>query len=103
MGAFNFELSESINRNTFSFGGTNQVSIDVNRKISYQSKFSYNGTTIAAGNIVDGKDLFLFRSRSAFPYYAEAAVWSYLLFPYSLSEFLLERQLKRYKLGTLYP
>lgn len=103
LGAFNFELSESINRNTFSFGGTNQVSIDVNRKISYQSKFSYNGTTIAAGNIVDGKDLFLFRSRSAFPYYAEAAVWSYLLFPYSLSEFLLERQLKRYKLGTLYP
>lgn len=103
LGAFNFELSESISRNTFSFGGANQVSIDVNRKISYQSKFSYNGTTIAAGNIVDGKDLFLFRSRSAFPYHAEAAVWSYLLFPYSLSEFLLERQLKRYKLGTLYP
>ena len=102
-GAFNFELSESIDRNTFSFSNTNQVSIDVNRKISYQSKFSYNGTTIAAGNIVDGKDLFLFRSGSDYPYHAEAAVWSYLLFPYSLSEFLLERQLKRYKLGTLYP
>lgn len=102
-GAFNFELSESISRNTFSFGGTNSVSIDVDRKISYQSKYSYNGATIAAGNIVDGKDLFLFKSRSAFPYYAEAAIWSYLLFPYSLSEFLLERQLKKYKLGTLYP
>lgn len=102
-GAFNFELSESIGRNTFSFGNTNQVSIDVDRKISYQSKYSYNGAAIAAGNIVDGKDLFLFRSRSAFPYYAEAAIWSYLLFPYSLSEFLLERQLKKYKLGTLYP
>lgn len=102
-GAFNFELSESIDRNTFSFGNTNQVSIDADRKISYQSKYSYNGAAIAAGNIVDGKDLFLFRSRSAFPYYAEAAIWSYLLFPYSLSEFLLERQLKKYKLGTLYP
>lgn len=102
-GAFNFELSESIGRNTFSFGNTNQVSIDVDRKISYQSKYSYNGAAIAAGNIVDGKDLFLFRSRSAFPYYAEAAIWSYILFPYSLSEFLLERQLKKYKLGTLYP
>ena len=102
-GAFSFELSESIDRSTFSFGNTNQVSIDVDRKISYQSKYSYNGAAIAAGNIVDGKDLFLFRSRSAFPYYAEAAIWSYLLFPYSLSEFLLERQLKRYKLGTLYP
>ena len=102
-GAFNFELSESIGRSTFSFGNTNQVSIDVDRKISYQSKYSYNGAAIATGNIVDGKDLFLFRSRSAFPYYAEAAIWSYLLFPYSLSEFLLERQLKKYKLGTLYP
>ena len=102
-GAFTFELSEDISRNTFSFGNTNQVSIDVDRKISYQSKYSYNGAAIAAGNIVDGKDLFLFRSRSAFPYYAEAAIWSYLLFPYSLSEFLLERQLKKYKLGTLYP
>lgn len=102
-GAFSFELSESIGRSTFSFGNTNQVSIDVDRKISYQSKYSYNGAAIAAGNIVDGKDLFLFRSRSAFPYYAEAAIWSYLLFPYSLSEFLLERQLKKYKLGTLYP
>ena len=102
-GAFTFELSESIDRSTFSFGNTNQVSIDVDRKISYQSKYSYNGAAIAAGNIVDGKDLFLFRSRSAFPYYAEAAIWSYLLFPYSLSEFLLERQLKKYKLGTLYP
>lgn len=102
-GAFTFELSESIGRSTFSFGNANQVSIDVDRKISYQSKYSYNGAAIAAGNIVDGKDLFLFRSRSAFPYYAEAAIWSYLLFPYSLSEFLLERQLKKYKLGTLYP
>ena len=101
-GAFNFELSESIYRNTFSFGNKNQVSIDVDRKISYQSKYSYNGAAIAAGNIVDGKDLFLFRSRSDFPYYAEAAIWSYILFPYSLSEFLLERQLKKYNLGTLY-
>lgn len=102
-GAFSFELSESISRNAFSFGGTNSVSIDVDRKISYQSKYSYNGAAIGVGNNVDGKDLFLFRSRSAFPYYAEAAVWSYLLFSYTLSEFLLERQLKRYKLGTLYP
>lgn len=102
-GAFSFELSESITRSAFSFGGTNSVSIDVDRKISYQSKYSYNGAAIGVGNKVDGKDLFLFRSRSAFPYYAEAAVWSYLLFSYTLSEFLLERQLKRYKLGTLYP
>lgn len=103
-GAFNFELLEGTTKNTYSFGGVNNnVSFDANRKISYQSKYSYNGSAINMGNVSDGKDLFLFRSRSAFPYYAEAAIWSYLLFPYSLSEFLLERQLKKYKLGTLYP
>lgn len=103
-GAFNFELSEGNDRKAYSFGRINQnMSSDIDRKISYQSKYSYNGSAINVGNNADGKDLFLFRSRSAFPYYAEAAVWSYLLFPYSLSEFLLERQLKRYKLGTLYP
>lgn len=103
-GAFNFELLEGTTKNTYSFGEVNNnVSFDTNRKISYQSKYSYNGSAINMGNASDGKDLFLFRSRSAFPYYAEAAIWSYLLFPYSLSEFLLERQLKKYKLGTLYP
>lgn len=103
-GAFNLELSEGItNMKTYSFGVSTNLSIDANRKISYQSKYSYNGAIINVSNIVDGKDLFLFRSRSAFPYYAEAAVWSYLLFSYTLSEFLLERQLKKYKLGTLYP
>lgn len=103
-GAFNLELSEGItNMKTYSFGVSTNLSIDANRKISYQSKYSYNGAIINVSNIVDGKDLFLFRSRSAFPYYAEAAVWSYILFPYTLSEFLLERQLKKYKLGTLYP
>lgn len=101
-GAFNFELLEGTTK-TYSFSGVNNVSFDANRKISYQSKYSYNGSAINIDNASDGKDLFLFRSRSDFPYYAEAAIWSYLLFPYSLSEFLLERQLKRYKLGTLYP
>ncbi|WP_349953086.1 hypothetical protein, partial [Bacteroides finegoldii] len=103
-GAFNFELIEGGNKKTYSFEGLSQnMSFDIDRKISYQSKYSYNGTTINVGTSVDGKDLFLFRSRAAYPYYAEAAIWSYLLFPYSLSEFLLDRQLKKYKLGTLYP
>ena len=102
-GAFNFELIEGGNKKTYSFEGLSQnMSFDIDRKISYQSKYSYNGTTINVGTSVDGKDLFLFRSRAAYPYYPEAAIWSYILFPYTLSEFLLERQLKKYKLGTLY-
>lgn len=103
-GSFSFELIEN-GFSSYSFGISNKgvITIDSNKKISYQSKYVYNGSPIISGDNVDGKDLFLFRSRDSYPYYAEAAIWSYILFPYSLSEFLLERQLKRYKLGTLYP
>lgn len=103
-GSFSFELIEN-GFSSYSFGISNKgvITIDSNKKISYQSKYVYNGSPIISGNNVDGKDLFLFRNRDSYPYYAEAAIWSYILFPYSLSEFLLERQLKRYKLGTLYP
>ncbi len=103
-GSFSFELIEN-GFSSYSFGISNKgvITIDSNKKISYQSKYVYNGSPIISGNNVDGKDLFLFRSRDSYPYYAEAAIWSYILFPYTLSEFLLERQLKKYKLGTLYP
>lgn len=103
-GSFSFELIEN-GFSSYSFGISNKgvITIDSNKKISYQSKYVYNSSPIISGNNVDGKDLFLFRNRDSYPYYAEAAIWSYILFPYTLSEFLLERQLKRYKLGTLYP
>lgn len=103
-GSFSFELIEN-GFSSYSFGISNKgvITIDSNKKISYQSKYVYNGSPIISGNNVDGKDLFLFRNRDSYPYYAKAAIWSYILFPYTLSEFLLERQLKKYKLGTLYP
>lgn len=103
-GSFSFELIEN-GFSSYSFGISNKgvITIDSNKKISYQSKYVYNGSPIISGDNVDGKDLFLFRNRDSYPYYAEAAIWSYILFPYTLSEFLLERQLKKYKLGTLYP
>ena len=103
-GSFSFELIEN-GFSSYSFGISNKgvITIDSNKKISYQSKYVYNGSPIISGNNVDGKDLFLFRNQDSYPYYAEAAIWSYILFPYTLSEFLLERQLKKYKLGTLYP
>lgn len=103
-GSFSFELIENgFSSYSFSISNKGVITIDSNKKISYQSKYVYNGSPIISGNNVDGKDLFLFRNRDSYPYYAEAAIWSYILFPYTLSEFLLERQLKRYKLGTLYP
>lgn len=103
-GAFLFEDFEAsaVNR-AYSFGTATSVPIDKNRIISYQSKYLYNKTSIGIGTTLDGNVLCLCRGRDLYPFYANAAIWSFLLFPYTLSEFLLERQLKRYKLGTLYP
>lgn len=103
-GAFLFEDFEASAVNiAYSFDTATSVPIDKNRIISYQSKYLYNKTSIGIGKALDGNVLCLCRGRDLYPFYANAAIWSFLLFPYTLSEFLLERQLKRYKLGTLYP
>lgn len=98
-GAFCFDFQNSV----FSFGSGTSKEIDLKRFISYQSKYINNGLTISAGDIIDTNPLCIARLGSTTNRYSKLALWSFLLFPYSLSEFLLERQLKRYKLGTLYP
>lgn len=97
-GAFCFDFQNSV----FSFGSGTSKEIDIKRFISYQSKYINNGLTISAGDIIDTNPLCIARLGSTTNRYSKLALWSFLLFPYSLSEFLLERQLKRYKLGTLY-
>ena len=88
----------------YSFGATTVLSpMELSRKISYQSTYIYDGTAINKGlydNTGNGLTIGRFGIDTQ---YANIALWSLLLFPYTLSEFLLERQLKRYKLGTLYP
>lgn len=88
-----------------SFGKYTVLSeLDINRFISYQSTYKYNGIDIAKGTSTNtGSGLTIGRIGGVASQYANIALWSLLLFPYSLSEFLLERQLKRYELGTLYP
>ena len=98
-GAFGFDYRNEV----YSFATPNSKVIDVERFISYQSKYVNNGTNINAGNIVDANPLTIGKLGSSLDRYSKLALWSFLLFPYSLSEFLLERQLKKYKLGTLYP
>ena len=97
-GAFGFDWKNQ----AFSFGGNTDRIIDVQRFISYQSKYVNNGIQLITGNVVDNNPLYMARLGEE-NRYSKLALWSFLLFPYSLSEFLLERQLKRYKLGTLYP
>ena len=106
-----FILEQTFNRNpsrsgTFSFGTIN--SLMSNDKLNeesftYQTKYSYNGKTIVSGSGVDGDSMWLGAIRDGDSRFSKFALWSLMLFPYSLSEFLLERQLKKYKAGTLYP
>jgi len=88
-----------------SFGKYTVLSeLNINRFISYQSTYKYNGIDITKGTSTNtGSGLTIGRIGGVASQYANIALWSLLLFPYTLSEFLLERQLKKYKLGTLYP
>ena len=88
----------------YSFGTpTESVVLNSSRQISYQSTYVYNRNSIARGNSVKTGDGLTIGSNEGVSQYSKLCLWSFLLFPYSLSEFLLERQLKKYKLGTLYP
>lgn len=88
-----------------SFGKYTVLSeLNINRFISYQSTYKYNRNNLDRGTSTNtGSGLTIGRIGGVASQYANIALWSLLLFPYTLSEFLLERQLKRYKLGTLYP
>ena len=101
---FIFEYVDSNKVNPFSFGDSSKTNdIVLNRKVSYQSTYVYNGLNITKGTATDtGRGITIGRYGED-RQYANIVLWSFLLFPYTLSEFLLERQLKKRKLGTLYP
>lgn len=98
-GSFYLESSVSV----ASFGGFNELAIRESRFMSYQSKYIYNGNPIQVGTGVDSDSMWLGVLRDNDSRFSKLALWSLMLFPYSLSEFLLERQLRKYKAGTLYP
>lgn len=88
-----------------SFGATTKTTnLNIQRQISYQSTYVYNGNSISKGTSVDtGDGLTIGNSGSTGEQYSLLCLWYLMLFPYSMSEFLIERQLKKHKLGTLYP
>ena len=90
--------------NTYTFGNANSaVFNDLSRKIYYQSKYKMQGFDMTIGSGVDGDSLWLGVVRDNDSRFFNGAIYSLMSFPYSMSEFLIERQLKKYKLGTLYP
>lgn len=58
-GAFIFEYKISANNKTYSYYQQNDIVIDNNNKVVYQTKNSYNGTTIQAGDKQDTDVLYI--------------------------------------------
>lgn len=106
-GAFIFNYVDYSTSKTlaYSFANINNVSYinDFERNIYYQSKYTNNGNSINAGTGVDTNSMWLGTYRDNVQNYFTGAIYSLMSFPYSMSEFLIERQLKKHKLGTLYP
>lgn len=96
-GAFIFEYLSSNGISTWSYYKNNSLvaSSNSNRNISYQSKYSYNGKGIEIGEAKDSDKLWIGTTRDNDERFANIAIYSLMSFPYSMSEFLIERQLKQ--------
>lgn len=104
-GAFIFEYLTAPNViNTWSYykNNTNIANTDFTRGISYQSKYNYNGKILTTGTSEDSDKLYLGTIRDNSDKYGNIAIYFLMSFPYSMNKFLIERQLKKYKAGTLY-
>ncbi len=91
------------NEYTYSYLSDTAISINKEREICYQSTYQYKDTVINKGSSTSlGTGLTIARYGINNGYSA-LALYSFMLFHYSMSKFLIERQLKKHKLGTLYP
>lgn len=106
-GAFILMLANrevELSRQSNSFGSTTTFNRDdFTRTLLYQSKYKCGDVNLTIGEGVDGDTLWLGTLRDNDYRFFNGAIYSLMSFPYSMSEFLIERQLKKHKLGTLYP
>lgn len=105
VGAFMFNLISGNREDvSYSFGYRNIVNIDDTiRAIYYQSKYINNGQNIdIESTFVDSDKLWLGTFRDNDSRFLNGAIYFLMSFPYSMNKFLIERQLKKYKAGTLY-
>lgn len=91
-------------KQAYSFGGVTSFNRDdFTRALVYQSKYKCGDVDLTVGEGVDSNTLWLGTFRDNDQRFFNGAIYSLMSFPYSMSEFLIERQLKKHKLGTLYP
>lgn len=103
-GAFVLMETNGMAKHSYSFGAyTTFNKDDSTRTLLYQSKYKCGDVDLNAGTGVDGDTLWLGTYRDNYSSFFNGAIYSLMSFPYSMSEFLIERQLKKHKLGTLYP
>lgn len=103
-GAFVLMETNGTAKHSYSFGAyTIFNKDDSTRTLLYQSKYKCGDVGLNAGTGVDGDTLWLGTYRDNYSSFFNGAIYSLMSFPYSMSEFLIERQLKKHKLGTLYP
>lgn len=88
--------------NVYSYGSATGFNKEATDGWSYLSTYNYNGTNVARGaGTGEGNGLFI-GSENAVSNYTPVAISHVLLYPYSLNKFLIDRQLRKLKAGTLY-
>lgn len=110
-GAFIAEQSFLLNPNktagyNFGAGNSSLLNDKINEKsFAIQTKYTYgiNRQTLSVGSGLDTNTLWFGTIRDNDTRFSYLALWNLMLFPYTMSNFILERQLKKYKLGSLYP
>lgn len=88
---------------SFSYGASHitDIPIDINRRIVYQSTYSYMGDPIPRGSETStGNGITLGKYGNGVQYSA-ICLYSLMIFPYTLSKFLINRQLEKYNLNKL--
>lgn len=110
-GAFIAEQTFQLNPNktsSYNFAYNNSLLLNdkINEKsFAIQTKYTYgiNRQTLSVGSGLDTNNLWLGTVRDGDNRFSYLALWNLMLIPYTMSNFILERQLKKYKLGSLYP
>lgn len=110
-GAFIAEQSFLLNPNktagyNFGAGNSSLLNDKINEKsFAIQTKYTYgiNRQTLSVGSGLDTNTLWFGTVRDNDTRFSYLALWNLMLFSYTMSNFILERQLKKYKLGSLYP
>ena len=110
-GAFIFEQTLSLTSkwtSTYNFGLVTSIlsNSKLNEKsLTYQTKYTYgiNEQVLQVGTGLDTSRMWLGTIRDGDNRFSYISIWSAMLFRYTMSNFILERQLKKYKLGSLYP